>query len=235
MRSQTSNGSEGSRARDYNHHDAVALWIEVAAKSMHGEAIMFRLTSLLLASTALVLAGCTAGRDFVRPASETLNLGQTTYSQVTQQLGEPRAIGNLHKNEKNIKTISYAYAASMDEPLEYGVIPARSNQYFFLDDVLVGHQFLSSFKSDNSYFDESKIETIQKGKTSRAEVIQLLGPPTGFYVSPMVKSTAGVAIGYGYIAARRGPYSSARFARKSLLVSFDAKDLVSDTEFSSAY
>lgn len=34
-----------------------------------------------------LLAGC-AGKDFVRPSSETFKLGQTSYTQVVQQMGE---------------------------------------------------------------------------------------------------------------------------------------------------
>ena len=47
--------------------------------------------------------------------------------------------------------------------------------FYFFDEVLVGHEFLSSWAEDHTDFDEKKVSTIVKGKTTRAEVIQLLG------------------------------------------------------------
>jgi hypothetical protein len=192
--------------------------------------MMFYFRAALLGLTVFILGAC-AGRDFVRPTPEKVQLGQTTYSQVVQQFGEPRSKGNLIRNGKNIKSITYSYLARLDEPLEPGVIPWRGMIYYFLDDVLVGHQFTSSFKSDNSNFDETKVGQIEKGKTSRAEVIQLLGKPSGLYIEPMVKSETGEAINYLYQTTIREPFSGTKIFRKSLRVSFDAKDLVSEVDF----
>ena len=183
----------------------------------------------LIAVAAVVVAGC-AGRDFVRPSDDTFKLGQTRYEQVVQQLGEPRRRATLLRNGKNIEAVSYSYATNFDEPLESGVVPARALSYFFADGVLVGQEFVSSFKADNSDFDATKVPAIAKGSTDRAEVIRLFGRPTGGYVFPMVKETSREAIGYTYAAAHRRPFG-VRFSRKSLRVSFDAADKVSDVEF----
>ena len=50
--------------------------------------------SLVAISMLTILFGC-AGRDFVRPNQEAFKLGQTTYSQVLQQLGQPRQGANV--------------------------------------------------------------------------------------------------------------------------------------------
>jgi hypothetical protein len=181
----------------------------------------------------LALTGC-AGRDFVRPSSNTFTLGQTSYSQVLQQMGEPRNAGEVLKNGKNIKSISYAYASKGGDPLEDGVIPARALIYYFDNDILVGQSFLSSFKSDSSNFDNTRIESIKKGQTTRAEAIQILGKPTASFIPPMVKATAGEAIGYSYQTTRGSAFTGLKFFRKMLLVSFDDKGLVSDIEYSSS-
>jgi hypothetical protein len=195
---------------------------------------MFKsIKTFLFISIAIVLAGC-AGRDFVRPTQEAFKLGTTTYAQIVQQLGEPRRVGTLLKNDKSLKSITYAFAATGGEPLEAGVIPARAMGYYFLNDTLVGLEFVSSFKSDNSDFDETRIAAIAKGKTTRAEVIQLLGRPSGSYIPPMVKETSGEAVGYTYIATKGGAFSGFKFFRKSLLISFNESDQVSDVEFSSS-
>ncbi|MFA4846342.1 MAG: hypothetical protein WC654_07360 [Patescibacteria group bacterium] len=195
---------------------------------------MFKsLTSFIFISILIVLSGC-AGKDFVRPTQEAFKLGKTTYSQVVQQLGEPRREGTLLKNDKNLKSITYAYAAVGGEPLEEGVIPARAMSYYFFEETLVGQEFVSSFKSDNSNFDDTKIPAIVKGKTTRSEIIQLIGRPSGSYVPPMVKATTGEALGYTYVTTRGGAFSGFKVFRKSLLISFNELDQVSETEFSSS-
>ena len=187
----------------------------------------------LLISALSLLAGC-AGKDFVRPSSDTFRLGQTTYSQVVQQMGEPRKTGNVLKNEKNVKTATYVYATTGGEPLEEGVIPVRALSYYFHNDVLVGQEFLSSFKSDNSNFDDTKISAIAKGKTTRTEVIQLLGRPSATFIAPMVKETSGEAIGYTYQTTRGGAFSGFKFYNKALRVTFDDKDKVLDIDYASS-
>ncbi|MCL2591640.1 MAG: hypothetical protein FWD67_12430 [Betaproteobacteria bacterium] len=187
----------------------------------------------LVAVMVSLLAGC-AGKDFVRPSSDTFRLGQTTYAQVLQQMGEPRKSGEVLKNDKNVKTATYVYASTGGEPLEEGVIPARALSYYFYNDILVGQEFLSSFKSDSSNFDESKISAISKEKTTRGEVIQLLGKPTATFVYPMIKQTSGDALGYTYNTTRGGAFSGFKFFTKSLRITFDDKDLVSEIDYASS-
>ena len=117
------------------------------------------------AGLLFVLAGC-AGKDFVRPASDTFQLGRTSHSQVVQKMGEPSRSGDLLTNDKSVKSISYVYASTMGQPLEGGVVPARGLTYYFYDDTLVGQEFISSFKSDNTNFDNTKVESVKKGKTT---------------------------------------------------------------------
>ena len=179
------------------------------------------------------LAGC-AGKDFVRPAPDAFKLGETRYSQVVQQLGEPRKSGDVVRNDKPVKSITYVYASSGGEASEAGVTPARGLTYYFYNDMLVGQEFLSSFKADSSNFDETKVERIRKGETTRAEVIQLLGAPTASFVPPMARSSSGETIGYAYAAAHAGLFTGFKASVKSLRVSFDDRGLVSEVDYSSA-
>lgn len=181
----------------------------------------------------VVLAGC-AGKDFVRPAPDALRLGESTYSQVVRQLGEPRKTGEVLTNGKTVKSITYVYASAGGEPSEEGVIPARGLTYYFYDDRLVGQEFISSFRADGTNFDEAKVERIRKGQTTRADVMQALGAPTAAFIPPMVKATAGEAIGYTYTATRGGLFSGFKVQLKSLRVSFDEGGVVSDVDYKAA-
>lgn len=181
----------------------------------------------------VALAGC-AGKDFVRPAPDAFRLGETRYSQVVQQLGEPRKSGDVVRNGKTVKSITYVYASSGSEAAEAGVTPARGLTYYFYEDTLVGQEFLSSFKTDSSNFDETKVERIRKGETTRAQVIQTMGAPTASFVPPMAGPSSGETIGYSYTAASGGLFSGFKVSVKSLRVSFDDRGLVSEVDYSSA-
>jgi len=51
---------------------------------------------------ALLAAAC-AGKDFTRPAPDTLVLGKTTYAEINGRYGSPYREGRLMKNEKNVR------------------------------------------------------------------------------------------------------------------------------------
>jgi hypothetical protein len=177
-------------------------------------------------SLAAALLGC-AGKDFVRPSTDALKLGQTTHAQVVQQFGQPRREGTVLKNDKTLKVLSYAYASIGGEALHSGVVAARGMTYYFYNDVLVGYGFISSWKEDNTDFDEKKVEMIVKGRSSRADVVALMGKPSGYYVYPMIKTEPSEAIVYNYVEARLDHTAH----RKSLAVSFDSNDVVTEVEY----
>ena len=180
---------------------------------------------LVVSGFLSALLGC-AGTDFVRPDSEGLRNGQTTYAQALAKMGTPYREGSVIKNDKTIKTTSYAYASVGGKPRNEGVTAARAIGLYFHDDRLVGHEFISSWAEDHTDFDETRIREIVKGKTTRAQVIQLLGKPGGYYIYPLIKDTKGEAAVYAYSEVRGFAPSS-----KMLLVTFDASELVADVEF----
>src|SRR5262245_31892511 len=117
---------------------------------------------LALAAVAATLAAC-AGTKFERPASDQLVNGKTTYIDGTARLGAPRTQGSIVKNEKEVKIAAYAYADTTGAPVRQGVVPARGLTLFFADDVLVGHEYISSYRDDPTDFDDSRVAQIVKG------------------------------------------------------------------------
>ncbi len=189
---------------------------------------MKKLGSLFLLLIVIAVSGCSAGKFFVRPNADTFTLGQTKYPQVILQMDEPRNTGEMIKNGETIKSIQYVYVGSSVG----GVFPSKTLSFFFHNDTLVGQDFVSSFKSDNSNFDHTRISTIVKGKTTRDQVVQLLGKPTAFCIFPLCKTSSGGGIGYGYYKRFKDPSDrKLKSFSKALHVTFDDKDLVLDVEY----
>ena len=178
-----------------------------------------------------VLAGC-AGRDFVRPSPEAFRLGHTTYAQVVDRMGEPRAVSDMVQNGQKVRSMTYRYTTTTDTSWETGVVPVRTLVCYVHQERLVGYEFVSSFKVDSTDFDETKLAAIRKGHSTRAEVLQLLGQPSAYYIPPMVTATAGEAIGYGY--AGREASGRYRAFSKTVRITFDAQDRVADIAYTSA-
>lgn len=183
-----------------------------------------------MSSAALVilfLVSC-AGTNFVKPKLESLSLRSTTYQDIINQFGKPYREVTKLKNENMIKTITYAYSSVAGTPSYEGVTPTRAIAFHFLDDLLVGYEFTSSFKEDNSDFDDSKIALIEEGKTTRDQVISILGEPEGVFIYPLIEGCDNKAMVYMY-----NHYKKYKIYQKVLIVSM-TDDTVADVDFTTA-
>jgi outer membrane protein assembly factor BamE (lipoprotein component of BamABCDE complex) len=185
-----------------------------------------------LALAAWVLSGC-AGTNFVRPDPSAFTPGQTTQQDVLKAMGKPYRTGTSTKNGKTYQTASYAYAHVGSKALYEGVTPARGLGFYYLDGVLIGKEFSSSFRDDATDFDESKVAQIEKGRTTRDDVVRLLGPAGGEYIHPIIKNPRDRALVYLYSQTRGGPFNL-RFYQKLLIVSYDESGVVTESEYSAA-
>jgi len=185
---------------------------------------------VLIALVAIALAGCAVGRDVVRPQADTLQLGKTTYTEVLERYGEPRRTGTATRNGQALKTLSYAYAVGTPYVDD---VPTRASGFYFLDDRLVGYEYLSSFKEDKTDFDSAKIGQIKRGETTRVQVIALLGQPGGVYVYPLIKARGDLAMVYLFLDATRHPLVgfTAKTRLKKLIVTLDDAGLVTDVDY----
>jgi hypothetical protein len=183
-----------------------------------------------LVAAVLALTGC-AGADFVRMESSALVLGKTSQQEILQRMGEPFRTGAMEKNGKTMQAVSYAYASAGGEALYAGVTPARSQGFYFLDGTLVGAEFSSSFKVDGTDFDETRLARIEKGKSTKADVIRLLGAAGGGYMTPMTNNPDDSALVYLY-SQTKGSAFNLRFYVKTLIVSYDQSGVVTDVQYS---
>lgn len=183
--------------------------------------------------TLFLIAGCAAGRDFVRPDEGALVIGRTTYKDIFLKYGTPVQEGTAMVNDQVVKIVDYLYSSPGGTPVAEGVTPARRMGLYFVNDVLVGHSFTSSFKDDNTDFDESKVKLIRKGETTGKEVLTLLGRPSGVYTHPLVKEKDAKGLVYTYGQAR-GEGFTLKGYQKVLIVTVDSKDVVTDVQFTTA-
>ena len=189
---------------------------------------------LLTFCVTLLTAGC-AGRDFVRPSADSLQLGKTTYAELVARYGSPYREGTMLKNQQIVKTISYAYSTGLGESAYVsGVTPARATGFYFVDLVLVGHEFASSFQRDQTDFDETRTTQIKKGESTETQVIDLMGQPTGRYIFPLVqrKDEHGLVYLYSQTRVEKIPFApKIRLYRKLLVVSVGENGVVTDVTF----
>ena len=184
---------------------------------------------ILALITASILAGC-AGTDFKRPDPKAMMLGKSTTADVTRVMGAPRQVGEALLNDQKVKTATYAYAEGTGTGRYPGVVPARSMTFWTFNDLLVAQEFVSSFPQDATEFDDAKVASIVKGKTTRADVIALLGKPNGDAIYPVIKSKGETAMVYSYSHAKGNAFNM-KFYSKKLTVSLGANDVVSNVEF----
>lgn len=184
----------------------------------------------LAAVLALLVAGCAPG-GFVRPDPTIVQLGRTTYGEVVARMGQPAGETNFERNGEQLTAVSYVYASEAEKNHgDHGVIAGRTLNFFFHGERLVGHEFSSTVAKDHTDFDLRKMRTIEKGKTTRDQVLQLLGQPSGYIAYPVVKTPNPVAV-YTYRESRRMPFAAPKIYSKTLLLFFDDAGVVHDVVF----
>jgi hypothetical protein len=198
------------------------------------EGIMKTVNRLMqTAMLAACVTGCSVGNDFVKPDGKMLTLGQTTYHEILQRFGSPRQEGSVSKNDRIMKTATYAYASTLGKSVRDGATAGRAMGFYFLDNSLVGYDFLSTFPEDHTDFDESKVEQIKKGETTRVNLLELLGQPGGIYRYPMIKSKEDEALVWKYLHIRGSMFSVKPYL-KSIVVTLDADNKVKEIEFAAS-
>ena len=185
---------------------------------------------LLVAATALV--GC-AGTQFKRAEPETLKNGETTYAQVVERMGEPRSRGQALKNNKQVTTASYSYAEAGGKSVSDEVVASKTQMFFFFDERLVGHAFTSTWAEDHTRFDDTKLSQIAKGRTTKEEVIALLGKPSGYYRYPMIDAATGEGLVYIYVQVAKKGLMNIGVSNKEAIITLDERGVVSDVKFQS--
>ncbi|MCC3305545.1 hypothetical protein [Sneathiella sp. HT1-7] len=183
---------------------------------------------------ALALTACAAGTNFQKLGPDQLAYGKSTSVDVVQKQGSPTNTGTTTKNGTSFDFVAYVFADAGGKPDTENVTPARGQTFYFKDDILVGSDFTSSWESDSTNFDESKIDMIKKGSTTVDELVALFGQPNGEYIYPFVANEGERAKVYIHSQTTvTGLEVSSK--RKELIVTYSpATNVVTDVEFNKA-
>ncbi len=175
-------------------------------------------------------AGRNPNADF-KYASKEFDVGKDSRATVLLALGNPTATGTLKLNDGYIVKLNYyAHSDTAAEPSEPGVSPTKVWSFYFdKEDKLIGQQYSSSYKTDSTDFDESKQSQIVKGKSTKADVAQLMGEPTAYLIPPIDK-----AIIYSYSPSTKGSDGKLITKAKVLKVALDEHDVVTNITYTTS-
>lgn len=171
----------------------------------------------------LSLAGCASGRNFSRPAPDAFTLGQAAEAQIVAQYGTPFETATLVNEDHPIKILFYLYA---ERSLTQRIKHHRYLNFYLWQGTLVGYEYSSTFKDEHSDVDAPLLDKIVKGKSTRMDVLALLGEPTGRFIYPMTKKQQEHAIAYSYMQNASG-----KAAKTMVVFSLNSKNVVSDIAF----
>jgi hypothetical protein len=110
--------------------------------------------------------------------------------------------------------------------------------FFFSGDKYLGYSFLTGAPEEQIKFDDSKVPLIIKGKTSRSEVVAMLGLPNASLSYPATPDKTGsddstsapgdTMLDYGY---RLSSLDGTWFDQKSLRIVFEASGIAKSVAF----
>jgi hypothetical protein len=176
----------------------------------------------------------TAGRDFPRAAFAALHLRTTTDQQAETLLGPPfkrlalqgtatSRTGPLPPGKTfSVAILSYAYGISNGGPVVSGHAVGKFATLVFFQGRLAAYDLDSTIPGDaNPPIDDTRLAQLHEGRTTRDDIINLMGPPSG-------QSTA-----FSFVPQSRGHityvwthFDGADVRHKMLVIELDANDVM---------
>jgi hypothetical protein len=165
-----------------------------------------------------LMACAVSGKDFVRPSGELLQLGKTTEKQVIAAMGDPKSTGQGQRRGKTGKHLMYSYGAASGGEVLY-----RAAYFYFVDEVLAGYQFTSSFPDESTDFDITKLGDIIEGQSTRENLEAILGPPSGEAMYPFSEDPEGRRIQYWFKGSKVTKHAIIELDKNDVVQRFDVE------------
>jgi len=135
---------------------------------------------LLVIMVCSLLLSCTVvGQNFLYTRIKDLVLGETTKSEAESMLGGPGSSNTISNSDGDFEVIQYLYATGI-------IVPAQARLLWleFKEDKLNAYISVSGFEADKTIFDFNAKDNIVRNLSSKAEVLQVLGEPSGKALFP---------------------------------------------------
>ena len=146
------------------------------------------------------MTGCST--KFIRPAPDAIIVGKSTSADVKKIVGDPTSpVYAATVNNSKVTVMPYFYQ-DMWGNFPGVIISWRSSTYTLNNDVVVGEQFNSTIGGESTEFPTDKVSLIEKGKSTKADVLALLGTPSGKIIFPLTKSIDEIGLLYTYSYVR---------------------------------
>ena len=155
----------------------------------------------------------------------------TTSTDVLAKMGQPWRTDLIDPEfyyDESVRSIAYNYASSKAAPHVPGITnPSRLLALDFYNDTLVGYSYSSSFKSDATNFDSSKVKTISEGDECD-KAADVFGPAHGEAIYPMTEKegTSEYLYSYSHLQIESGFFGRPIFCQKYLSISCDEADKI---------
>ena len=200
--------------------------------------------------SAAFISGCTGtGRDFQYSGPASLQLGQTRRSdyKVTGGIQQnkvmdavPQNVTKVNNGDGNFEIVKYDYVLA-----DLSTARERALILEFRNGVLNAYEYISSFDHDKTTItaDHAQLEKIQRGISTKKDVLAIMGEPHGKGLCPSMLSSFEDKCAKGIEVWAWGamkPFSSrgipfgggGQFEMSNVIVTFDSKGIVTDVESS---
>ncbi|MDP8210730.1 MAG: hypothetical protein RAO94_09810 [Candidatus Stygibacter australis] len=134
---------------------------------------------LIVMVCSLLLSCAVIGQNFHYLRIKDLVLGETTKSEAESMLGGPGSSKSISNNDGDFEVIQYLYASGSMVSVQ-----ARLLWLEFKDDKLNAYIHVSGFKEDETIFNFNAKNNIVRNSSTKAEVFQILGEPSGKALFP---------------------------------------------------
>jgi hypothetical protein len=157
-----------------------------------------------------------------------VSLGITTKTKVVGQYGQPYSTGQFTKHNVLIDSLHYYYGA---QKATSNLIFKKHCWFYFVGAKLMAFSFVTGFPEEQRDFAAIRVARIVKGKSTRSEVVALLGEPSGVFQYPVTeeKTTVEGDSMIQYEFHRRT--TDGAIANKFLQVIFDSNSIAKEVDF----
>lgn len=186
---------------------------------------------LFVATVAATLSGCaTTGAQYASPNLSQLELGKSTKEQAVALIGTPREEETVTLKQDFggkelpqpviVKMLRYSFGAPWQKSGIQGAAPSKWANVMIIDNKVAAYLASSSFAEEMSDFDVDQTGQLEKGKSTQANAIALLGQPSGKGIYPFAASPLGTAYFYS-IDIKNHPAGSTTRKRAQLFFNSD--------------